>query len=291
MKEAISHFVLAIVPDNPAFYNDPMAAVAFGLIILKMLLTVSVIAVIVWKAKHPVIRRSSPIFCVLILIGLLCIELSFFFFCFEQSVTTCHLNDWFVITGVSLVVANLLAKSYRIYRIFNNRSAVAVKLSDWELLAFSALTLLVALIMMVLYVTLGGGLEAVEIQSESDFLYVYVDCRVPNNTFQLLFIIAFYAYFVLLFCAAALLAFLNRKVSNLYSESKAVGLTVYLWLGLLILYAPIFYVQGGSTDSNQTRLVVRFIATMLACMFTLVLLFLPKIRQVFQHDHRDRRLQ
>lgn len=282
---------LEIVPDNPAFYNDAMAAVAFGLIIFKMLITVAVIIFIILKAKHPVIRRSSPIFCVLILVGMLCIELSFFFFCFEQSKAICHLDDWFVIVGVSLVVANLLAKSYRIYRIFHNRSAVAVKLSDWELLAFSAVTLAIAVVMMILYVTLGGGLDAVNIQSDSDRLYVYVECQVPNDTFQLLFTIAFYAYFILLFCAAAVLAFLNRKVSNLYNESKAVGLTVYLWLGLTILYAPIFYVQGGSTDSNQTRLIVRFIATMLACVLTLLLLFLPKIRQVWQQDHRERRRQ
>ncbi len=237
---------------------------------------------VLWNAKHPVIRKSSPIFCVIILVGIFFVELAFFFYCFSLSDVICQLDDWFGITGVALVIGSLLAKSYRIYVIFNNQSGQAVGVSELLLLACTCVILVIVWVMMVLYITLGGGLKAATVQSSSDQFYSYVLCEVPSETFQLIFLISFYVYFILLFLAAAILAFLNRKVSSVYSESSAVGLVVYLWIGVVIVYAPIYYVQGGSTNSNQVRFALRFIATLLACSFTLIFLFYPKIAQVLR---------
>ncbi len=153
-----------------------------------------------------------------------------------------------------------------------------MQVSKWSLLVFSASILIIAWIMMVL----GGGLQAATVQSSSAQFYSYVICEVPNLTFQMISLISFYVYFILLFLAAAILAFLNRKVSSVYSESSAVGLVVYLWIWLVILYAPIYYVQGDSTNSNQVRFALRFIATIRACSFTLIFLFYPKISRVFK---------
>lgn len=272
--------------DNPAIGNSALAAVGFAVDIALMALTAAVMIFVLIKAKHPVIKKSSPTFCLLILMGILFIELAFLFYCFPATDAFCHFDDWFLVTGVALVIANLLAKTYRIYVIFHNRSAQAVKISHWSLFAFSGAILLVTWVMMILYVTLGDGLVAQTIQSSSDRFYRYVICQVQIGTFQTLFLISFYVFFVLLFVAAAIFAFLNRKVSSVYGESAAVSMVVYLWIGLAVLYAPIYYVQGGSTDSNQVRYALRFIATTLACFLTLIFMFYPKISRVLIDEYR-----
>jgi hypothetical protein len=278
-----------IVADNTSISNSALVAVGFAIDLALMVLTVAVMIFVLAKAEHPTIRKSSPVFCLLILLGIFFIELSFMFYSFTLTDAICSLDDWFLVTGVGLVIANLLAKSYRIYVIFNNRSAQAVSISDWTLFAFTGVILLITWLMMILYVTLGGGLEAQTIQSSSDRFYRYVICQVPNSTFQTLFLIAFYVFFVLLFVAAAISAFVNRNISSAYSESAAVAMVVYLWISLAILYAPIYYVQGGSTDSNQVRYALRFIATILACLLTLIFLFYPKIQKVLIEEYRKKK--
>lgn len=276
------------MPDNPSIDNDALAAVGFGVDIALMVMTVSVMIFLLLKMNHPIVRKSSPIFSLLILLGIFFVELSFLFYCFSLTTVICRLDDWFLITGMALIIANLLAKDYRIYKIFNNSSAQAVRVSVWVLLSFSFVILPATWVLMILYETLGGGLQAKVIESDSDRFYSYVLCEVENDTIQLIFLITFYVYFILLFLVAAIFAFLNRKVSSLYGESKEVALVVYSWIGLAILYAPIYYVQGGSTDSNRVRFALRFIATLLACLLTLVFLFFQKIKLVIIDELRKR---
>lgn len=256
--------------------------------IALMVLTVSVMLFVLWKRRHPVIRKSSPVFCMLILLGILFIELSLMFYTFGLTDAICYLDDVFLLTGISLIIANLLMKSYRIYAIFHNSSATAVHISDKILLLWSMVILLMTWTMFVLYSTLGGGLHAIIIQSKSNRFYQFVMCEVDNGTFQNIFLISFYVYFVILFLAAAVLGFLNRKVASVYSESQEVVMVVYSWLGLVILYAPIYYVQGDSTDSKDVRFAVRLMSTLLASFFTLLFLYYPKVHKVFLDEYRNR---
>ena len=281
----LSSMYAAIQNDDPNLsYSFVVAFFVIDLILI--LCTVLILIFIISKRDHRIIRRSGVNSLVLIILGILCIETAQVFMCFSISTTTCRIIDILLLIGVSFIISTLVAKLYRIYRIFQNSTATAVRISDLDLGLFTLFICCGSIILFVLYTTLGGGLQPITKIAESDPLYKFTICEVPNGTFQTIFLISFYVYFVSIFVIAGLLAFFTRKTLREFNESSTIGLVVYCWIGVAIIYAPIYYLQGNSTDSNQIRYIVRFIAMDVAIILTLGILFLGKISDVIRIERR-----
>lgn len=253
---------------------------------ILMACTVLVLLFAILKRNHRIIRSSGVSSTILILFGLICIEISEIFMCISITSAICKLMDIFLLLGVSFVISTLVAKLYRIYKIFQNSSAVAVQISDRDLGIFTFLICFGAILLFVLYDLLGGGLQPITKTAELDPLYMFSICEVPSQAFQTIFLISFYVYFVSIFVVAAILAFFTRKTLREFNESSNVGLVVYCWIGIAIIYAPIYYLQGNSTNSNQIRYVIQFIAMDLAIILTLGILFWGKLSGVIRSERR-----
>ena len=242
------------------------------------------------KRNHRVIRNSSAIASYIVLLGLIFVEISVVFMCVSTSNISCTMIDVFMLLGVSLIIAILMAKLYRIYRIFQNPTAEAVRITDRHLLIFTCAICAGSIILFVLYEALGGGLVPLTKTAELNPLYLYIICEVDNSTIQTTFLIVFYAYFVSLFVIAGILAFMTRKTMVDFNESWDVGFIVYSWLAIALIYAPIYYLQGESTNSNQTRYTIRFTAIALAIILTILILFAKKIKLIHRSEkHKSSR--
>ena len=222
----------------------------------------------------------------IVLLGLIFIELAVVFMSVSTSTISCTLNDVFLLLGVSLIISILMAKTYRIYRIFQNPTAEAVRITDKHLLIFTCAICVGTIILLVLYDVLGGGLVPVTKTAELNPFYLFVICEVKNSTIQVIFLIVFYVYFVSLFAIAGVLAFLTRKTTVDFNESWDVGFIVYSWLAIAVIYGPLYYLQGDSTDSNKTRYTIRYIAITLAIILTILILFAKKIKLIYRSDKR-----
>lgn len=280
---SIFHSFVAIRVDDPNLSYGFIEGF-FTINMILMIITVSLLVYIIYKRKHRLIRSGGFSSSVLILLGLLCIEIAEIFMCISITSAICKLMDVFILVGVSFIISTLVAKLYRIYRIFQNSSAVAVQISDKDLGIFTFLICCGSMILFILYNFLGGGLQAITKTAELDPLYMFSICEVPTEAFQTIFLISFYVYFVSIFLIAAILAFFTRKTLREFNESSNVGFVVYCWLGIAIIYAPIYYLQGNSTNSNQIRYIIRFIAIDLAIALTLGILFWGKISKVIRSE-------
>lgn len=276
--------------DSPDL-SDSLLAVFFGLTIFLMVITVALLAFVILKRNHRIIRNSGLYSSVLVLLGLLCGELSMIFMCVGISRVICSLIDIFLLLGICLVIGTLVAKLYRIYRIFQNPTAQAVYITDKDLFIFVCLITLGCFTLLVLYETIGGGLRPITKSADSNPLYTYNICEVPNETIQLTFTIIFYVYFVSIFVIAGILAFLTRRTAREFNESFDVGMVVYTWLGIALIYAPIYYVQGDSTNSNQIRIAARFIAFTLALILTMGILYWGKVWRIIKLEMKLRKRQ
>lgn len=236
--------------------------------------------------NHRYIRNSGVSSSILILIGLFFMNISVIFMCITLSAVICILIDIFLLAGISFVISTLTAKLYRIYRIFKNPTAQAVHITDKDLFVFTCLITLGAAVLFILYATIGGGLQALIETADSNPLYEYKICEVPDSTIQTTFLIIFYGYFLSIFFAAGILAVLTRKTMKEFNESWDVGFVVYSWIGITMIYAPIYYLQGSSTNSNETRYVVRFVGIALVETLTLGFLFWNKIVKVCKAERR-----
>lgn len=278
----------AIVVDDPSF-DDAFVVAFFVLDIVLIVITLGLLLFIVLKRNNRVVRNSGSVSSILVLVGILALEIAVIFMSLSLSPAICCIIDVFTLLGVSFIISTLAAKLYRIYRIFQNPTAQAISITDIDLVYFTCAITLGSAIIFILYVVLGGGLIAVVKIAPLNTLYQFNICEVPNGTFQTTFLLVFYAYFVCLFVAAAVLAFLTRNTRRDFNESLNVSFVVYSWIAVALIYAPIYYVQGSSTNSNQTRYIVRYIAIDLVIIITLGVLFWNKVRRVLRSERKERK--
>lgn len=177
---------------------------------------------------------------------------------------------------------NLLAKTYRIFKIFNNVRVTSLVIKDTDLLKFSGVVLLGEVILLCVYSFIGGLTTPVAIQSKSDSLLQYIQCRSPSSGIQTGLTIALFAYNVILVVAGVVVAYLTRNVDSAFNESQYIGLTMYIYLLTSIILIPLYYTAGDSRSSIARQFILRIIGVVLSMYFSLFALFVPKVIAVRQ---------
>lgn len=280
-------YSLAIVPQIPTL-SDALAAVFFGVFIALLLVALGCMFFIFWNRNDKIIRRSSPVFILLIgsgislvLIGGLILTIGL------TSSAMCILYVLFLILGLTLIISSLMAKTWRIYKIFNNRNASAVVISDRKLILFPVILTALSLVFCIIYCFATGALILDRRLGNDNSFYVFDLCSASSDWFQIFSIIFFYAYFFILFAITAALAFFTRHAHSHFRESKSIAMLIYIYVCMGIIYIPLYYVQGNSTESQNTRLAITCINIGLLMLATLVITFLPPILNFKKKQRRN----
>ena len=96
-------------------------------------------------------------------------------FCLEKTDGLCTIALYFYRIGFILIILGLLVKNYRIYRIFSNRNATTVFISETKLLLVLGAITLLDLIFITVMVAI-FGFYAVLHKSDYDEFYYYYMC-------------------------------------------------------------------------------------------------------------------
>jgi hypothetical protein len=240
------------------------------------------LAFVVWLAlnwNEKPVRQGSPLFLLLINFGVLLVCIAGIFNSIGlDSSAMCALYTFFLLTGITLILACILAKNWRIYQIFSNKKSSAVVLEDKKLLVFPAVLMFVTLIFYFVYIFAGGLIVAAQKSSNSNNYYTYLICESPTSWFQMFMLILFYAYLVVLVAGLAFLSYMTRSVHSRYSKSRYLAIVVYTYICLGVIFIPLYYVQGSSTSSQSIRYILVSINMIILMSVTLFMLFVPLIR-------------
>ncbi|KAF9187690.1 hypothetical protein BGZ51_001137 [Haplosporangium sp. Z 767] len=264
---------------NPKF-GSPIGLVIIliaGLSIVFSLLTMGV--VFVYKNSE-VIKASSPLFCCLELCGFILLYTSTImgldiptkFVCVARPVT---LNVGFV-----LVVSNIVAKNFRVYRIFHNIYVTKRVIRDSHLLKIVGTLLTVNLIIIVAwFITTPPKLQ----QTITEDFTTYWDCdsEAAGSTpyFAVLFI-----YNISLLLIATYLAYRNRNVAANYNECRQIAFVVYnILLSGCIAMPTVFLPKNQYLTKFFLSNVVLLFGTTVSLMF----MFLPKLWKLFSQIERS----
>jgi len=99
-------------------FSSPSAIILIVLACIVIALCVFVWIVFYLKEETPVVKTASPLFCYLILFGLMLGSASVFFLVGTPSDFTCAIRPFLLALAVSFVLGNLFIKTWRISRIF-----------------------------------------------------------------------------------------------------------------------------------------------------------------------------
>lgn len=240
--------------------------------------------------NEKVIKKTSPVFSQLILLGIVLCITSQIFWDVSQTTFTCVMKIWLLAIGFGLIMGNLLAKTYRIFKIFSNAKVTSLVIRDIDLLKFTLAVILLEIIMLCAYTFPAGLPTPVVLQSQSDSLLKYIECKVPSSFLQTAGIIMLLGVNFLLVLAAVIIAYLTRNVDSAFNESRYIAYTVYVFLLVTIILLPLYYTAGDSRSSVTRQFIIRTIAILVAMYFCLFALFLPKIILVQKARRAEKRL-
>ncbi|KAI8089914.1 uncharacterized protein BX664DRAFT_144452 [Halteromyces radiatus] len=181
---------------------------------------------------------------------------------------------------------NMIAKNYRIYRIFNNVFITRNVITDWQLIKSTSMVVVTDMVILIIGLAVTQPRPTKVIVSTS--LY-YWECSTSSNV-RLVFLIIPSAYAAVMLFVATFLAYKTRLADrryNNYSECRQMGLSVYnILFSALVGYSALV----NPLADFYTRFYMGAISILWATTFSLLVLFVPKMYAFYRLEYvRDKK--
>lgn len=278
-----SIIIIELVPQNPNL-TYAVISVFFGIQIFLVISSFIALVYLIANINHPLIRRNTPNMSIVVLVGIILYLAASIIICTGLTDASCIIFLFFEYLGFSLLIGGIIAKSYRIYRIFNNSTATAVVISDLQLFSIVFVIALYFMILSVIVVIL--GLKVIVTQSSTNRFYLFYRCAIPNKFWNVFFAILIELSMIIILLAALILALSTHHVAFAYSEADTVIALLILYLCLDISFLPLYYALQDGTDSAVLKATIRLISLSITVVSTLALLFLSRFYKVHQNKKK-----
>ena len=253
--------------------------VFFGVGIAEFIICIGLLIFLIYHRNNRVIRQCAPLVTIAMLFGVTILALAQIFFSFARTNAWCTINLYMFRICLNIVFMSLLVKNYRIYKIFSNKKATAVSITESRLLFYIGITCLFYIIILTTFICIFGYKAALK-QSTSNQFYQYIQCSIPNKTWNSILIIFLELILIIQIFASLILAWLTRKVQTEYRESRRLAAFSTMLFVELIIFVPLFYTLKDSTNSQILRYVITVEFLTVVILSAIFLLFVPIVLAV-----------
>jgi len=248
-------------------FGGTLSIVMIIIIAIEILITIIVAFYIIKYKNFIEIRRSSPLFLIIMLIGIILSFASVLTFIGKPTDIICVIRPYIIVLAFGLTFYSLLLKTFRIKVIFDK---VNIKVKDSYLIMYLCIILGIELILVTLWTVIGGIKSKVRVVN--DELHYYT-CKNSSHMGNIIvnILININALALLYGC------YLAYKVKNVYSEyneSKIIGLSIY---GVFICMVILFFITNIESLDLNTLFLIQSLMIILSADIILVFMFTPKL--------------
>ncbi|RUS17738.1 7 transmembrane sweet-taste receptor of 3 GCPR-domain-containing protein [Endogone sp. FLAS-F59071] len=195
----------------------------------------------------------------------------------------CTLRPIFMSVSLVLVLGNIIAKSFRIYRIFDNAFAFkSSTVNNRNLMIIVIGFLCIVLVIVGLWLILNPPVPTL---TPADNLSSFWTCNSSNTGNDLegrvsIFEILLLIYAGILVTCASVLAYKTRGVDDMFGESKQIMFVSYNIMIAGIICLPAYFLPPTEFFASYYLSIG---ALLFATTFTLITLFAPKVIAIIKH--------
>ena len=252
--------------------------VIFFIIFVALLIIASIGSMVdvAFNRRSPIYRASSPLFCFLILIGVTITACAPLFMIGKRTKCSCMAPWWTLGIGYAIIFSCLMAKNWRIWRIFASGRFKVVAIMNTQLLwRWVGGILGLELLILILWTALDPRLPTTSRNPELAYDQLQLMCASKSGTSA--GITTFMAYNVAILLPLAFISWRTRHAKEEYRESRAIGMTV---LTAAVVDLTVIGVLVALTDDYQTFFYMFSFGSCLILLVVLCTLFLPKIWRI-----------
>lgn len=265
---------------NPTF-GSSIGIVIISVASLGVLFSFITMVIVVIYRNAQVIKASSPLFC--------CLELCGFILLYFTAIMSLDIPNRFLCiaqpltfnVGYILVVSNIVAKNFRVYRIFHNIYVTKRVILDSHLLKIvGTITAINLAVMVAWFIKTPPTLQQVAMEDFTGYWECY-----DQEGESAPFFAALLMYNIGLLLVATFLAYKNRNVAANYNECRQIAFVVYNILLSGCIAMPTLFLP-------QNQYLTKFFLTNIVLLFgttvSLMFLFLPKLHKLYLQIYRTR---
>jgi ABC-type branched-subunit amino acid transport system substrate-binding protein len=261
-------------------WNSAAGIVLAVLAAVGIFFTLLVGIVVFYQSQSPIIHTATWEFLIVILLGIGLGYGSMFTWIGEPRPWICALRIWLPPIAFAMIMAPLLAKTWRLHKIFTLGSLKLVPIPFWKLSIIAFAIFLVQVIICIIWISIGTIQPALVVDKNAKNTYDKVCSQKENN--RILSYVT-YGYCAFIVFAGAYLAFVVRKLPKDFNESRWIGFSMYN----TILFGILIIVLGFSlADFRRTVLILICAATLAISTGVLIFMYLPKIWDLWRHPEK-----
>jgi hypothetical protein len=186
----------------------------------------------------------------------------------------CSLRPWITIIPLNFMFALLFGKTWRIFRLMNNKQLKAIKIKETYVLYVAFLLTLPEVFIHGFYFLLfPPRLQLTRVINEYTFLYECTGGASAKNIFDGLHL----AYATIILILGCYVANKSASLTTLFNEGKYILFAIYTCFVLSIIIVPASF--AVATDP-QTGFILRTLGVTLAVTGTIGAIILPKIQLI-----------
>lgn len=246
---------------------------------VHVIVAISSAVLILGYAHHPVIRGSSPFFLLLILLGVIIGSVSPIARIGRPTAYKCMANWWFTGIAHALIWSCLIAKHWRIWRIYSSANLRTVTIFNGELVAkWVAFILFVEIVILTFWTVFAAhmpnSIPMALPTTKIDQMQIVCSAK-PGRAMKGFPV--WVAYNVAIMIPAAVLSYWTRNANQEYQETKSIAAAIYsTWLTALVLAT----VGLGLPRNFQTEFYLTAYGTFFIMFIIWASLFFPKFTRV-----------
>lgn len=214
-------------------------------------------AFLFWQRGHSVVRRSSHVFCQLIVVGSSLFPVALIVAMQASTQTTCVVNQFLLSVGFSLFYGSLLVKTWRIDKIFTSSKLQMVSLPDSLLLRHLSCYAAADLLLIILWAAISPPTPTLVAHTAHEYAFVSECSSRDSDSFR----IAVYLLRGLSLLLGAAFAVRARDVQDAYNESKFLAGVTY---NIVVVAAVVVAIELIASNDPQVRAITWLIGVALA---------------------------
>jgi hypothetical protein len=258
-------------------YDQPGSTVALMVVLGIFIIIALIVAYVVFRTRNQmVIKTASPIFLILILFGgMMMYACGIMLVAYPPSSALCAVIPYLGHLAFALAYGSLLAKTYRVGRIFTSDVLTVLRITNKDLLgvvgAFCAAV--------IAYLAIWSASDAPHRQLiVGDDHLEYIVCQSDHSAWSWVI----YLFEALVLGWGMMLCFKNRHIPTLFNESQWIALGIYnlaLVGGIVILLD-----RAKLVTRPDSLMLLQVIGMLIATTGTLALVFVPKLMLLMLPD-------
>ncbi|KAJ3199869.1 hypothetical protein HDU67_002456, partial [Dinochytrium kinnereticum] len=270
---------LLLGPPEFVDYKDPAGIFFMVLAGIMTLLSLALFFVILSYRQHKILSAASPLFLLMMVVGTCVGHAAIFAYTGPPSTFKCGIQPWLVVGGYSLVMAAMVARTWRIYKVFRNTYSMT-RISNIDLLKTCSHLIALNVFLLSLWIFFTPPIPTITVLKESQFWVC--QNRNPGTGWILMGLLFFYNTGLL--GVAVFLTAKTFRVEGIFNESKYVGYAVYTMVLVNVILIPLSTITAvGATF----QYIFRCLAIELSALAITCNMFLPKVVGLFWHHDFD----